>query len=79
MKRNKVILSAFVSLFSILLVINAGLSNVNASTNVFDYSYKDSQHYNKHSAKDLIENITKKEISPAEREYLKQFDIRMWI
>ena len=74
MKRNKIILSAFVSLFSTLLVINAGFSNVNASTNVFDYSYKDSQHYNKHSAKDLIENITKKEISPAESEYLKQFD-----
>ena len=39
MKRNKVILSAFVSLFSTLLVINAGFSNLNASTNVFDYSY----------------------------------------
>lgn len=74
MKRNKVFLTAFVSLFSTLLVINAGFSNVNASTNVFDHSYKDSQHYNKHSAKDLIENITKKEISPAESEYLKQFD-----
>ena len=74
MKRKKVLFSAIVSLFSSLLILANSFENVNASTNTFDFSYSNSQHFNKHSAEELIENITNKAISPAESAYLKQFD-----